>query len=82
MEREIGRWMRLQFIHLLGESQWPPFRSFESASICVYLRLFSLSTAGFRLNGPFVRGREKTPGEKTSACRASVDAWGDWLDVF
>jgi hypothetical protein len=47
MEREIGRWMRLQFIHLLGESQWPPFRAFKSASIDVYLRLFFLSQLPF-----------------------------------
>jgi hypothetical protein len=50
MEREISRLVRLQFIHLQGESQLPPFRAFESASICVHLRLFSLSTAVSRIN--------------------------------
>ena len=42
--------MRFQFIHLPGEFQWPPFRAFESASNCVDLRLFQLTTVGLRFS--------------------------------
>lgn len=49
MEPQINRWMRIQFIHLLGEFHWPRFRAFESAFICFHLRLFSLSAADLRL---------------------------------
>ena len=80
-------WMRLQFIHLLGESRLPQFRAFESASISVIVCwkeaeiLISLLgvSLGARLRGrwPPATQRMRQPGVFKDPLRSPAQSLGD-----